>query len=122
MAVLGMSTVLARLEASRADIAQQVGDAVQYAGIVTEAVAKQNTPVDTGRLRAGNHYVKTGPTSCRVGNAVEYAAPVELGHRTRGEGETVPPHPFLFPGYLAGKKQLQADLAKIPGLKIISWS
>lgn len=123
MEILGLTTVLANLDAAKARIAQQVGDAVQNAGIVTEAVAKQNTKVRTGRLRAGNRYVKTGPTSCRVGNATKYAAAVELGHRVRGKsGKTVPPSPFLFPGYLAGKKALQADLAKIVGLRIIRWS
>lgn len=119
--LLGLSTVLANLDAAQANIQRQAGDAVQNAGIVTEAVAKKNTKVRTGRLRAGNRYVMTGPMSCRIGNAVRYARPVELGHRTRS-GKTVPPSPFLFPGYLAGKKALQADLAKIAGLKVRSWS
>lgn len=119
--LLGLSTVLANLDAAKANIEQQAGDAVQNAGLVTEGVAKQHTKVRTGRLRAGNRYVMTGPMSCRVRNTVRYAIPVELGHRTRS-GKTVAPSPFLFPGYLAGKKALQADLAKIAGLKIRSWS
>ncbi|HEV2583778.1 MAG TPA: HK97 gp10 family phage protein [Ktedonobacteraceae bacterium] len=123
MPVLGLTTVLTSLDSVQASMLKQVGDAVQNAGIVTEAVAKQRTRVRTGRLRAGNRYVKTGERSCRIGNAVRYAAAVELGHRVRGKsGRTVPPRPFLFPGYLAGKQALKEDLAKIPGLRIRSWS
>jgi hypothetical protein len=127
MPVVGLTSILAKLDAVYANQVKQIGDAVQNAGIVTEAVAKQRSPVKTGRLRAGNQYVKTGPTSCKVGNAVSYARPVELGHRTSfvgkdGEGHMVAPSPFLFPGYLAGKAALRSDLGKITGLKIINWS
>jgi hypothetical protein len=116
-----MSQVLANLERARAEIARDCGDAVQMAGIVTEASAKRRCKVKTGRLRSAISYVRTSAAACRVGNAVEYAAPVELGHRT-ASGTTVPPAPFMHPGYLDGKKELKEDLKKIPGVKIISWS
>lgn len=121
--VLGLDAVLANITAEAERIAKEVGDATQMAGITTEAVAKQNCPVDTGRLRAGNQYTKTGPASCSVGNAVEYAPDVELGHRVRGKsGRMVAPRPFLFPGYLAGKKSLRSDLEQIDGITVVSWS
>ena len=59
-----------------------------------EGKVKEKTPVETGRLRnawrvgeirkRGNEYY------IEVYNNVEYADPVEYGHRTRGEGGPVP--------------------------------
>jgi hypothetical protein len=120
MPVLGFSAVLANLDAASAEIEKQVGDSVQNAGIVTEGSAKKRCPVRTRRLRSAISYVRISAAACQVGNAVEYAPPVELGHRT-ASGTTVAPQPFMFPGYLDGKDALKADLIDL-GLKIISWS
>lgn len=119
--VLGIDRIKAQLDVACQKRIQAVDNAVQNAGIVTEAGAKKRSPVKTGRLRAGNRYRNTGTASCRVRNAVRYARPVELGHVTKS-GSVVPPRPFLFPGYLEGKAALREDLAKIGGLKIKTWS
>lgn len=65
-----------------------------------ERYAKQRCPVDTGRLRSSITHrveVETDGMVGIVGTNVEYAAPVELGHATRGGG-FVPPVGFLRGG------------------------
>lgn len=119
--VLGLTQFKAQLDVACQKRIQAIDAAVQNAGLVTEAGAKKRSPVRKGRLRAGNQYRRTGLAACRVANAVTYAKPVELGHVTRS-GSVVAPRPFLFPGYLEGKAALKADLMKIPGLRIKTWS
>lgn len=47
-----------------------------------EKHAKENCPVDTGRLKASIKGVADG-AMVQVGSALDYAAPVELGSRNR---------------------------------------
>ena len=64
---------------------EQITDTI---GLLIESTAKENCPVDTGRLRASIHYDKAGGW---VGTNVVYAPFQELGtvrHRAQ---------PFLFP-------------------------
>lgn len=121
MQFAGLEAMLARIDQAGANIANSTDLAVQMGGIVCEATAKKKSPVKTGRLRAGNQYRKMGTARCVVINTVNYAAPVERGHRAKN-GRFVAPRPFMLPGYLAGKAEIKRDLAKIPGVKIKSWS
>jgi len=91
---------------------QQIDEAIQGAGINTEAGAKQRAPVDTGRFRAGYAYENTGFCQCQVGNPVEYGIDLEMGHHTRS-GSWVPPQPSLFPAFIEAGQELQNELSDI---------
>jgi hypothetical protein len=64
------------------------------------ADAKEAAPRDTGRLADSIEYEVSG-TSLRVGSNLDYALPVEEGHRIvawgHETGEYQPPRPFLKP-------------------------
>lgn len=90
---------------------QEIDQAIQGAGINTEAGAKQACPVDTGRLRASIAYTPD-TLACSVGTNVEYALPVELGHHTRS-GSFVPAQPFLFPASVQAGQELLQELKDI---------
>lgn len=55
----------------------------------TMAVAKKNTPVDTGDLRRGWHVEQADHEMVKLQNNVEYAEYVEFGHR-QNVGQYVP--------------------------------
>ncbi len=114
--ISGIAQLQARIQAEGERIANEACDAIQYAGIFCEARAKQRSVVKTGRMRAGNQYQKISRSACRVTNAVSYAIWVELGtHKMAAR-------PFFFPAYLDAKANLRDELAKIPGVRIKSWS
>ena len=52
----------------------------QVIGLVAETYAKDETPVDTGNLRNSITY-DADDKEIVIGTNVEYAPPVELGHR-----------------------------------------
>lgn len=106
----GQAAVRGRIQSKIAALTAKVGDSIQVAGIDCQAGAKQDCPVDTGRLRASITYVKINPLSCRVGTNVKYAVWVERGHVSGKNGAHVPAHPFLIPNYLKTKKALLAEL------------
>lgn len=71
-------------------IKREIGQSTKRIGVYALNALKQTTPVDTGQLRRswtadGPNYGGGGWT-IRVANNTEYAAYVEYGHRTRGNG------------------------------------
>lgn len=59
---------------------EQIEQALTAIGLTAESYAKQECPVDTGRLRNSiTNAVETGEQSVYIGSNVEYAAFVELG-------------------------------------------
>lgn len=59
---------------------EQIEQALTAIGLTAESYAKQECPVDTGRLRNSiTHAVETGEQAVYIGSNVEYAAFVELG-------------------------------------------
>ena len=69
-------------------------------GVEIETDAKAHCPVDTGRLRDSITHEVDGDT-VRVGSDLDYAAPVEEGHRIvawgHDTGHYQEPQPFLRP-------------------------
>jgi HK97 gp10 family phage protein len=82
----------------------KVDNAIQGAGIDTQAYAKQACPVDTGRLRSSIQYQKTGLAQCTVGTNVFYSWYVELGTYKMAA------RPFLFPAFQRASTNLIAEL------------
>ena len=110
--ITGMDTVFAAIDQVTAEQAQRIDQAVQGAGIDTEADTKKAAPVKTGRLRSSYHYKRTGLCECEVGTNLNYAPPVELGHVTRS-GSFVAARPHLFPAFAKNSQKLLAELQQI---------
>lgn len=54
---------------------EQIEQALTAIGLTAESYAKQDCPVDTGRLRNSiTHAVETGEQAVYIGSNVEYAA------------------------------------------------
>lgn len=71
---------------------EQIEKALIAIGMVAESYAKQDCPVDTGRLRNSiSHAVDMSDNSVYIGTNVEYAAYVELGT------SRMKPRPYLKP-------------------------
>lgn len=96
---------------------EQIDQAIQGAGINTEAYAKQACPVGTpestgikgyvgGRLRSSISYTP-GYLKCSVGTNVEYGPYVELGTYKMAA------RPFLFPASVQAGQELIQELQDI---------
>ena len=73
-------------------LSEQIEQALIAIGLTAESYAKQDCPVDTGRLRNSiTNAVKMGEQSVYIGSNVEYAAFVELGT------SRMKPRPYLKP-------------------------
>ena len=107
----GMDELMQVLGLTEEQIRAQVDQAIQNAGIETEAGAKQAAPVDTGRLRSSIQYTPD-TLACTVGTDVEYAAPVEQGHVTHS-GSHVAAQPFLYPAFEVASQHLQEALKEL---------
>lgn len=71
---------------------EQIEQALTAIGLTAESYAKQECPVDTGRLRNSiTHAVESGEKAVYIGTNVEYAAFVELGT------SRMKPRPYLKP-------------------------
>ena len=105
--ISGLADIEAALDQAVQQITSKVDEAVQTAGITCEAGAKQNCPVDTGRLRSSIHYQKTGTAACSVGTDVEYAWFQELGTARMAS------HAFLFPAFATASRNLMDELRQI---------
>ena len=78
------------------------------AGMVVERAAKQNAPVDTGRLRASISTRMTKEAKSiiiEVGTNVKYAPYVEFGSSRN------PAQPYLFPAFVENKQKVLKMLA-----------
>lgn len=91
MANNGLTVNEDNTEQVKQGIADGIQRALEMIGLAGESFAKQDCPVDTGRLRNSITHVTDGDKSVYIGTNVEYAAYVELGTvRTR-------PQPYLRP-------------------------
>lgn len=75
--------------------------------------AKDNTPVDTGRLRNAWRRARAAKGSVTVYNNTDYAAHVEYGHRTRGGKGFVKGKKMLHRALLQTGKHFKEDAAEI---------
>jgi phage gpG-like protein len=106
----GLPELLASIDQFGEDVAECIDKQVAIAAINIQGAAKYRAPVlkvprrikgalySGGRLRKSiNVYHNTeGPASAEVRAEVDYAAPVEFGHRTSA-GTFVPAQPFMTP-------------------------
>lgn len=121
MAVEGLRELMAKLDSMQGNSTEALKKGIGRACARIQADAKQNCPVDTGRLRAsivtevhteGNTVVGT------VGTNVEYAPWVEFGtgqagdqsveHRQDWKGR--PAKPFLYPAFRANRDKIENDI------------
>lgn len=101
--ITGTEQVLAALQSRIDSLRVQVDQAIQGAGINTEAQAKQACPVDTGRLRSSIQY-NPGILSCTVGTNVNYGPYIEYGtYKMKAQ-------PFLYPAFRSASSQLFDEL------------
>lgn len=88
----GASRLIERLRFYQVDKKERVRTVVATFGLLIESDAKQNAPVDTGRLRASIHLVlRPDGLGGEVATNLSYAPAVELGYRNRRA------QPFLYP-------------------------
>lgn len=106
----GLPELLASMDQFDEDVADAIDKQVAIAAINIQGAAKNRAPVlkvprrikgalySGGRLRKSiNVYYRTeGPATAEVRAEVDYAAPVEFGHRTSA-GTFVPAQPFMTP-------------------------
>lgn len=105
--VSGQEAIIAKIASANRTIVRRAGNAIQGAGIACQKYAKQNCPVDTGRLRNSILYNTTGNLSCTVNTTVTYAPYIEFGtYKMRAQ-------PFLYPAYDAAMQELQDELSTI---------
>lgn len=79
-------------EAVKRDIAKAISNGLEAIGMTAETYAKEDCPVDTGRLRNSiTHEVSDKEQAVYIGTNVEYAPYVELGTSKQA------PRPFLKP-------------------------
>lgn len=80
--------------------------ALESIGMIAETHAKENSPVDTGRLRNSiSHATSKNEQAAFIGTNVEYAPFVELGTSKQKA------HPYLRPAILNHQKEYE-ELAK----------
>ena len=104
--IQGQQAIISALDGALKQIEVKVNEAIQGAGIDTEAGAKQRCPVDTGRLRASIKYTPEH-LKCTIGTNVSYGPYVELGTRKRHA------HPYLYPSFQIAAKALKDELRKL---------
>lgn len=96
-------------ELGRRVYTQQEQTALQ-AGMIVERAAKQNAPVDTGRLRSSisTRLAESDENSIavEVGTNVDYAIAVEFGT------SKMPAHPYMLPAYAENKDKVLRKLAE----------
>jgi HK97 gp10 family phage protein len=88
----GLESSIRKLRVYQIDKKARVREVIATVGLLIESEAKQNAPVDTGRLRASIRF-EMAPNGLggEVATNVTYAPYLELGTRNR------PARPFLFP-------------------------
>ena len=83
---------------------------IENAALLLERNAKQNCPVDTGKLRA-SITTEVGKLEAEVGTNVEYALCVEFGTSKQSA------QPFMRPAFDKAITQLHKDMVKTLGGK-----
>lgn len=105
--ISGLQAVLDAIDANMASKAKRIEQAIQGAGIDTQADAKKACPVKTGRLRASIQYKRIAQYEYVVSTNVNYALVVEAGmHGQRAQ-------PYLYPSFLKNSRKLMDELQKI---------
>jgi HK97 gp10 family phage protein len=112
--VSGIPQLLRNIGRVQKNLADEVQRIVERAGINVQRMAKQNCPVDTGRLRSSiriYHKDSGAQRQVRVGTDVYYAPYQEFGtSRMRAQ-------PFLFPAWASERPRfLQAVRAVVKNL------
>ena len=102
--VFGQEAIIAKIASANSALLSKVDAAIQGAGISCQKYAKQNCPVDTGRLRNSILYNNTGNYSCTVNTTVSYAPFIEFGTRHMSA------QPFLYPAYAIAMQELMDEL------------
>src|SRR6185369_13035695 len=66
-----------------------------YVGPLIVQEIQSNAPVDTGALRDSVQMIKSTQHTVTIVCGVDYAVPVDQGHKTRGGGSFVEAQPFF---------------------------
>lgn len=103
----GLDAIFSAMDAYVANLENKAGQAVQGAGIETQAEAKKTVHVDTGRLRSSIQYAKQGKMKCSVGTNVFYGPDQEFGTYKMAA------HPFLFPAASTAGQHLIEELKNL---------
>ena len=101
---------LASLDKYQEDVLEGLQKDIEKAALTLEKNAKQNCPVDTGKLRA-SITTEVGNLEAEVGTNVEYALYVEFGTSKQSA------QPFMRPALDKAITQLNRDMAKTLGGK-----
>lgn len=101
---------LASLDKYQEDVLEGLQKNIENAALLLERNAKQNCPVDTGKLRA-SITTEVGKLEAEVGTNVEYAQCVEFGTSKQSA------KPFMRPAFDKAITQLHKDMAKTLGGK-----
>lgn len=95
------------------ELQPKIAAALQVAGDLIEAKAKDRVPVNTGRLRDAIHteYEVKGATVRAyvvAGNNVAW-----YGHIVEHGGKNAPPHPFLVPAAEESRGLIDSDVSQV---------
>ena len=101
---------LSSLDTYHEDVLEGLQQNIEKAALLLERRAKQNCPVDTGKLRASIS-TEVGNLEAEVGTNVEYAPCVEFGTSKQKA------QPFMRPALDKAITQLNKDMAKTLGGK-----
>ena len=101
---------LSSLDNYQDDVLKGLQQNIEKAALTLEKNAKQNCPVDTGKLRASIS-TEVGNLEAEVGTNVEYALCVEFGTSKQKA------QPFMRPALDKAITQLNRDMAKTLGGK-----
>lgn len=128
--VTGIKNALSALEDYKDTKTEQLEKATQKATINVQRGAKQNVPVDTGRLRSSIHRT-TNRLNGTVHTNVEYAPYIEFGTGSevdvpegledyalqfKGDGKrqvNMPAQPYLFPAWEKERPKYIKEVKKI---------
>lgn len=130
MAIDGLDALLQKLDSLQGNGTNALKVGIGRACKRIQAAAKQNCPVDTGRLRASivtDVQGDSGTVTGTVATAVEYATYVEFGTGQRGNDSVAhrqdwqgqPPQPFLFPAYRENMEEVKNDIKNTVAQEII---
>ena len=101
---------LSSLDEYQENVLERLQKDIEKAALTLEKNAKQNCPVDTGKLRA-SITTEVGNLEAEVGTNVEYALYVEFGTSKQSA------QPFMRPALDKAITQLNRDMAKTLGGK-----
>ena len=101
---------LSSLDKYQENVLERLQKDIEKAALTLEKNAKENCPVDTGRLRA-SITTEVGNLEAEVGTNVEYATSVEFGTSKQKA------QPFMRPALDKAITQLNKDMAKTLGGK-----